>query len=253
MVIYVFPLWLFTLVVTGFVAVALIEFFRMTENRGIVAARHVGTFIGSLFPPILYLGMIYPAVKQYEFFLAVLVFFFVFIIQFTRNGNNADHLVEMGVFLFSIFYISVMMSFFLKIRFLANGANLVAFIIIVTKGADIGAYLGGRKFGRHDLFPRISPNKTWEGFFCGILMSIILSLALGRMLTGFSMAHIALLSCFFAVIGQFGDLAESLIKRNCKVKDSGAYFAEIGGILDLVDSLLFSAPIFYFYLQIINM
>jgi len=99
------------------------------------------------------------------------------------------------------------------------------------------------------LIPRISPNKTKEGTVGGILVSLVLALALGRILTGFSFLHLFVLALVLSILGQIGDLAESLIKRDYRVKDSGNSVVGIGGVLDLIDSLLFTAPVFYFYIK----
>ncbi len=191
----------------------------------------------------------FPDIKHLEPILIMAASIFVFTLHFTRKDNARDHLVSMSVTLFSLFYISWFFSFFVKLRLLENGANLVAFLIIVTKGADVGAYLGGSRFGRNELISRISPNKTKEGTLTGILLSVLLAVTVGRALTGFSFLHASIIGLVLAAVGQVGDLAESLIKRDCGVKDSGPYLSAIGGVFDLIDSLLFTAPVFYFYVK----
>ncbi|MFH1552037.1 MAG: phosphatidate cytidylyltransferase [Candidatus Omnitrophota bacterium] len=99
------------------------------------------------------------------------------------------------------------------------------------------------------LFPGSVQKKTKEGTIGGILMSLVVAVVAGRFLTGFSLLHLFALGIILATLGQVGDLAESLIKRDCNVKDSGSYLAGIGGVLDLIDSLLFTAPVFYFYVK----
>ena len=150
--------------------------------------------------------------------------------------------------IFGIFYISWFMSFLIKIRHLNQGAGLLVTVFGITKAGDIGAYLLGSRFGRHALISRISPNKTREGFFGGILFSLLAALG-GKffMPDTFSYLHILALGLFLGVLGQLGDLSESLMKRDCAVKDSGNIFPGLGGALDCVDSLLFTAPVFYFW------
>ena len=248
-VIYWFPEWLFCVVIALFVGFAQFEFFRMVEHRKIFVYKYFGTIIGSLIPVVIFLGNGLPDIKHLEPILIMCASIFVFTLQFVRKDNARDHLVSMSVTLFSLFYISWFFSFFVKIRLLENGANLVAFLIIVTKGADTGAYLGGSCFGRNELISRISPNKTIEGTLTGIFLSVLLAVTFGRVLTGFSIFHALIIGIVLAVVGQIGDLAESLIKRDCGVKDSGPYLSEIGGVFDLIDSLLFTAPVFYFYVK----
>jgi phosphatidate cytidylyltransferase len=205
--------------------------------------------VGSLIPVAIFLGYGLPELKNLEPFLIVVASLMALTLQFIRKDNARDHLVSVALTLFSLFYIAWFFSFFVKLRFLDNGANLIVFLIAVTKGADIGAYLVGSRFGKRELIPRISPKKTVEGTLGGILFSVIIALTAGRSLTDFSVMHLFGLGIMLAVLGQVGDLAESLIKRDCSVKDSGPSLSAIGGVLDVIDSLLFTAPIFYFYVK----
>ena len=249
-VIYVFPEWIFCGVVSLFIGLGLADFFKMVENREIFVYKYFGTVVGVLLPIVIMLGYYYPQTRNLEPLLAALASFFVLTLQFMRRDNARDHLISTALTIFALFYVSWFFSFFVKIRMLENGSNLVAFVIIVTKSADIGAYLVGSLVGKNELIPRISPKKTREGTIGGIIISVILSVWLGRMLTGFSVGNLIFVGALLAILGQVGDLAESLIKRDCNVKDSGAYLGGIGGVLDLIDSLIFTVPIFYFYVKI---
>lgn len=248
-VIYKFPLWMFCIVITVFIALGQLEFFRMAANRGIFVYKYFGMAAGSLIPITIFLGNSMPELKNLEPLLIVLASLFAVTMQFIRKDNARDHLVSMAITLFSLFYIGWFFSFQVKLRMLENGANLVAFLILITKGADIGAYVIGSRWGKNELIPRISPKKTKEGTLGGIVFSIILAATVGRFLTGFSIMHLCILGAVLATVGQVGDLAESLIKRDCSVKDSGTHLMGIGGQLDLMDSLLFTGPIFYFYIK----
>ncbi len=246
-VIYLSPGWLFCLIIALFVAAGQYEFFRMVENRGIFVYKYFGTIAGSLIPVVIFMGKGVPFLKDLEPILIVVASLFALTLQFIRRDNARDHLVSVALTLFSLFYIGWFFSFFVKLRLLDNGANLVAFLIILTKSADIGAYLIGSCFGRTELIPRISPNKTREGTIGGIMTSLVLAVTIGPFFTGFPISHLFVLGFILAILGQIGDLAESLIKRDCSVKDSSTCVAGIGGILDVIDSLLFTAPVFYFY------
>ncbi|MDP8299051.1 MAG: phosphatidate cytidylyltransferase [Candidatus Tantalella remota] len=248
-VIFVSPIWFFCLVITLFIAFGQWEFFKLVENRGIFVYKYFGTVVGTLVPVVIFLGNSFPEIKNLEPILIVVASLLAFTLQFTRTDNARDHLVSMALTLFALFYIGWFFSFFVKIRFLTNGVNLIAFVVLVTKGADIGAYLLGSRFGKTELIPRISPKKTKEGTIGGILFSLLLAMTLGRALTGFSFPHLFVLGILLATLGQVGDLAESLIKRDCNAKDTGSYLSGIGGVLDLIDSLLFTAPVFYFYVK----
>jgi len=164
--------------------------------------------------------------------------------------------VGISTTLFGILYVSWFFSFLIRIRFLmpneVDGMKLLGFVLLVTKCGDIGALLVGSKFGKHPLLPRISPNKTVEGSVGSFAFSC-LAAVLGKNLIpaafGFPVWHIALIGICLGGLGQMGDLSESLIKRDCNVKDSGKLLPALGGVLDAIDSVLFAAPVFDFYMS----
>jgi len=127
---------------------------------------------------------------------------------------------------------------------------LVSFLVLVTKSGDVAAYFIGRPLGRHSLIPRISPKKTVEGTIGGLVTSLAVAI-LAKPLINISLHHIIVLGILLGVLGQLGDLAESLIKRDCGVKDAGKNLRGFGGVLDMADSLLFTAPVFYFYIKML--
>lgn len=248
-VIYFFPNWLFCAVIALIIGVSQYEFFRMVERKGIFVYRYFGAVAGSLIPVVIFMGVGLPGLKNLEPIMIVTASLLVLTMHFTRKDNARDHLVSMALTLFALLYIGWFFSFFMKIKLLDNGANLVAFVVLVTKSADIGAYVTGTFIGRNELIPRISPKKTKEGTIGGVFFSLIAAVAAGSFITDLSIFHLLVLGGLMAVLGQVGDLAESLIKRDCGVKDSATYLAGIGGVFDLIDSLLFTAPVFYFYVK----
>jgi len=166
--------------------------------------------------------------------------------QFKRRQNSGA-IVDISTTIFGIIYVSWFLSFLIKIRYLDNGFGLLALILIITKLGDIGAYLIGGRFGKTPLMPRISPKKSVEGAIGGLLFSVLGSLAC-KELVRFSFMHLLAVGLFLGILAQLGDLSESMMKRDCQVKDSSNIIPGIGGILDLTDSLLFTAPVFYFYI-----
>ena len=117
---------------------------------------------------------------------------------------------------------------------------------------DVGALVIGSKLGKHPLLPAVSPNKSIEGCVGGLCFSIVTALLCRHFLPEFpqfAWMHIAAMGAFFGALGQIGDLSELMIKRDCNVKDSGKFLPGLGGVLDLIDSLLFSAPAFYLYIS----
>jgi phosphatidate cytidylyltransferase len=134
-----------------------------------------------------------------------------------------------------------------------DGNFFIFYFIVVTKFSDIGAYVTGTLIGRHKMIPRISPGKTWEGFAGAIVVSTALSVLFvhlaGPRLYGMNLRHAIILGVVLSAAAVVGDLIESIFKREAGVKDSGQWFPGIGGVLDLMDSLLFNAPLMYLYLR----
>jgi phosphatidate cytidylyltransferase len=138
---------------------------------------------------------------------------------------------------------------------LVTGQFYCLYLIVVTKFSDMGAYLTGMAIGKHPLIPHISPKKTWEGFFGALGLSLLASLGLFAVMPGhlsmLNWTHAIVLGLLLGFAAVIGDLAESIIKRSTGVKDSGNFLPGIGGALDLVDSLLFTAPLLFFYLRLV--
>ncbi|MCA9396091.1 MAG: phosphatidate cytidylyltransferase, partial [Candidatus Omnitrophica bacterium] len=142
------------------------------------------------------------------------------------------------------------LSHVIKINFLDHGPLWITYLISVTKTNDIAAYFIGSKWGKKSLLPSVSPKKSVEGTVAGIVAGGLVSLFFGIWLpVDFGWLHLVALGMVIAVVGQCGDLSESIIKRYCSKKDSGETIPGFGGILDVVDSVLFTVPLFYFYLK----
>ncbi|NQU74068.1 MAG: phosphatidate cytidylyltransferase [Candidatus Omnitrophica bacterium] len=245
--IFVFPAWFFCIVVSTLIGFGLYEFFAMVTKKGIFVYRYFGTIMGIILPIIIYLnyGGLAPDMEP---FLLVIISFFVFVLQFVRR-DNSQALTAISITLLGILYISWFFSFMIKIRHLPDGVYLVSFLLLVTKMGDIGAYVVGRFFGKHNLIPRISPNKTVEGTVGGFAVSMVTAFIVRGFLPNSSFVDLVILGVLLGVLSQIGDLSESLIKRDCQVKDAATYLPGLGGVLDIIDSLLFTTPIFYFYVR----
>ena len=149
-----------------------------------------------------------------------------------------------------ILYVGWLLSYFVGLRGLEDGRNWVFLAILVTFGSDTAAYFVGKALGRHKLAPRISPGKTWEGTIAGFAGAIVISLLFTlstplQLPIGYGQA--VLLGFLISLFGQLGDLAESLLKRNTGVKDSGSLLAGHGGFLDRIDSIVFAGVVVYYY------
>jgi len=126
---------------------------------------------------------------------------------------------------------------------------LLGFFILLWTN-DTFAYLTGIMFGKHRLFERISPKKSWEGFFGGLLCTVALSLIVAKLFPILPFYHWMAVAAIIVIFGVYGDLIESLLKRNLNIKDSGRFLPGHGGILDRFDSVLIAAPMVYFYLKL---
>ena len=250
--------WFFIVVVMALTIGGLYEFFYMIKKKGIPIYSYTGLFIGILIPASIYTR--FELTKNWELLFIVVGLLLILLLQFARK-DNANAIVGISTTLFGVLYVSWFLSFLIKIRYLMPnldgtaswaGIKLLGFLILVTKAGDIGALLVGSKFGKHPLLPRVSANKSIEGAIGSFIFSIAAALAAKSWLPDlpiFSTLQVALLGAFFGGIGQLGDLSESLIKRDCNVKDSGKLLPGMGGVLDVIDSLLFSAPVFYLYIS----
>lgn len=250
LVTFYFPNWAFSLLASGMIGCALWEFFSLAEKKGIFVYKYFGILLGILVPIIIYFQMGMEGYVTTEPFFIVLACLFTFVLLFTRR-ENSQALASIAVTMFGLLYIAWFFSFFIKLKFLPQGTLLVVFLIIVTKMGDVGAYFIGRSFGKHSLIPRISPNKTVEGTIGGLAFSVLGALSGKLYLPNFSFAHLLTLGFLLGILAQVGDLAESLIKRDCQVKDSGNTISGFGGMLDIIDSLIFTVPIFYFYVKVL--
>jgi len=163
---------------------------------------------------------------------------------------NAVSSVAWGLGLIAYCFSHVLMFFDLP-NAVGGPAGWILFLVILTEAHDIAQALWGRRFGRHPMTPVLSPNKTWEGLALGTLSTLLLAALLAPMLTplarGGLLGRPVIAGLLIAAAGVFGDLAMSAVKRDCGVKDSGALIPGQGGLLDRIDSLTFTAPLFYWF------
>src|SRR5262245_10484430 len=260
----VFSDTVFLLVMMGLAGLGLVEFYGLVERRGLVCFKEWGV-VGALLlmaSTFFYLSGVLgskaaPA-KANDFEVSLLILFVLGLCvrQFVSQSNTAG-ILAISTTLFGLMYVPWLLNFIQKINYFpgldGNGTLYVLYFILVTKFSDTGAYLVGSLIGRHKMIPRISPGKTWEGFGGALLLSTIASVVFvgfaGDRLTGMNWMHAVILGIILSVGAVIGDLIESLFKREAGVKDSGKFFPGIGGILDLLDSLLFNAPLMYLYLR----
>ena len=251
------------LVIMVFLAVSgLAEFYGLVEKRDMVCFKWWGLLGGLLLMIGTFLnltGLIgtsgSPArVNDFETSFLILFVLGLCLRQFFSRSNTAG-ILAISTTLFGLMYVPWLLNFIQKINFFprVEGHFYLLYFVLITKFSDTGAYAVGSLIGRHKMIPRISPGKTWEGFGGAIAASVLASLLFVHFLQahmhGMTWYHAAILGVILSVGAVVGDLIESIFKREAGVKDSGRFFPGIGGILDLLDSLLFNAPIMYLYLR----
>ncbi len=244
--------WMFIAVICFLTVGGLYEFFYMVKKKDVPIYSYVGTFIGLLIPLSIFTR--FELTKNWELLFIVVGFLMILLMQFSRQDNK-NAILGLSTTLFGVLYVAWFLSFLVKIRLLlpgVEGVKLLAFILLVTKSADVGAYVIGSKFGRTPLIPKVSPNKSVEGCIGAIIFSTAFAVMFRSFLPAtieYPLWLVMFMGAFFGSLGQLGDLSESLIKRDCGVKDSGKLMPGLGGILDMIDSLLFAAPAFYLYIS----
>jgi phosphatidate cytidylyltransferase len=134
----------------------------------------------------------------------------------------------------------------------AGGAGLLFFLVFLTEANDVAQYLWGKSLGRHKIVPRISPNKTWQGFLGGLFTTLALAMLLAPWLTPLSLLESSLAGLLIGAAGFVGDVNISALKRDLGIKDSGSLLPGHGGILDRVDSLTYTAPLFFHFIYYLH-
>jgi phosphatidate cytidylyltransferase len=245
--------------------VGLWEYYTMLENKKLPSFKIIGMLAGAVLigGSFFYFRKVGPA-QSYDFEVSTLVFFMlvVFTRQMFQKTRDLLPIETMAYTLFGLLYVPWLFSFVTKIVYLiphppgqVTGHFYVLWLVVVTKFSDMGAYVTGSLLGKHPLVPHISPKKTWEGFFGALAFSTggacgLLAL-MPRQLSYLHQRDAVILGLVLGLAAIIGDLAESIIKRSCDVKDSGKFLPGIGGALDLIDSILFTAPLLFFYLRFV--
>jgi len=248
------------LVLLAICGLALREFYALMAKGDMPASKPMGMISGLAFVAVTWwvsLGDKHADSILWVLLLLILLFnFFRLLIH-----SSAPHLAIRNALgtLFGFIYVAFFWSFFVRLYLMGDPAEPMRvgfYLLLAVKWGDAGAYFIGSRFGKHRLASAISPKKTWEGLGGGILFASIVGvvwcLLNGSMLGPFSfgIGHALILGVLLPIIGTMGDLVESIFKRAVNIKDSGAIAYGMGGMLDMIDSLLFTAPFMYIYIQL---
>ena len=248
--------WIFAGLFFVVAVLGILEFYKIVSSETCSPQKIYGTAAGS----VLYISIVlvhYINISANNivliflpFFLPLPLFFIPFIIEIYRKKSQP--LTNIAFTVLPVFYIALPLALLNvmndkdAVHFLGFPAYLTGYFIL-TWVYDTGAYLYGKPFGRHKLFERISPKKTWEGTIAGSIIALLFATALFFLVQGIKLADWYGLTFLVLIFGTFGDLAESLIKRSLNIKDSGSILPGHGGILDRFDTIFISAPFVFLY------
>ena len=195
------------------------------------------------------MAIIFSEIK-FILFLEIIIYFISLLFQTRKNT-----LLLAGGTLFSIIYIFIPLSLVIPIGCFENkiyNYKILFGLLILIWSSDSWAFVCGKLFGRHKLFEKISPNKTWEGFIGSIILTTITGYVISDNGFGLSQTEWMILGTITAISATLGDLFQSMLKRESNIKDSGNILPGHGGILDRFDSILICFPVFYLYLYYVN-
>ncbi len=243
----------FLILVLAIGLVSYFEFTRMMRNKH----SYTNKLIGYLSVAVIIVNE-YKSIIDYHLLLLLITVLLLFFELF-RNKDSA--VANIGSTLVGIFYIGILSAAIIDLREFyrdsaftyPQGGYLIISILASIWICDSAAYFIGSAFGKHKLFPRVSPNKSWEGAVAGFIFAVVGMIAAHEFILNFlELKDVIVIGLIVGLFGQIGDLIESLIKRDSHVKDSSSIIPGHGGILDRFDSLLFTAPIVYLYLTLIR-
>ncbi|MCG3778081.1 MAG: Phosphatidate cytidylyltransferase [Nitrospira sp.] len=228
-------------------ALALFEFYRLSFNGrsqtwliGIGLAGFAAVILGAHWPNIIVPSLLATLIG----IISVPLFSRAPLEQSLRDG---------ALTLFGVLYLGLTLGSLSMARLLPQGEWLIFFLLLVTWASDTGAYYVGTLYGRHRLAPTISPKKSYEGLAGGVISAIIAAYIIRWwFLPALSVLDCLALGILLTITGLWGDLSESAMKRSAGIKDSGGILPGHGGMLDRLDSLLFTAPAFYYYVTMVS-
>ncbi len=234
--------------------IGLLEFYNFTTKNGFVPFKIIG-FLSGVRIFVGHWMSVREGVKP-NFLLSnsstlVILIIILFIFQ-VRRRELRDAAKNISITIFGVLYVFFLLSFVMLIRHLpdGNGLQAVVTVFLISKGGDVGAYLFGSKFGRHKLSPTISPKKSIEGaafgLFLGLLIAVGLSISPSTRIL--PLLWVIPFSLIVGAAAMFGDLAESILKRDANVKDASNSIPAFGGMLDIIDCMLISLPVAYYFL-----
>jgi phosphatidate cytidylyltransferase len=250
---------LFTIAIGATICVAMWELYQIFKAKGLEPATKAGISFGALYAIAVSLSTQYRFAEMLPEFILLIALLSCFLYYFTRGQSPLQNL---SATVFSLAYLAVPLSCMIRIAYffdpysIDDGRWWLLYLLVVTKMTDTGGFFIGKSFGKEKLAPYISPKKTIEGALGGFFAAILSSVAIKFLASIFDPGAFNLtlwqsiwLGAGIGLCAQIGDLSESLLKRDGGIKDSNQV-PGLGGMLDIVDSLVFSAPLVYIFLKV---
>jgi phosphatidate cytidylyltransferase len=237
----------FTALVLAAVAVGQYEFYRMAQARGSRPLLALGITLGSMMVLEFY-HPLFPALGTFFPVAASALLIMIARLFLPRPLDSA--IEDVASTLLGVFYVAMLFSYQVVVRTGEDGKQWLVFLYFIIWASDIGAYTIGIPFGKHRLYEKVSPKKSIEGLLGALAAASAMAL-LCRVwfMPPIGAGETIAIALMLAVVGTVGDLVESMFKRAAGVKDSGTIIPGHGGILDRMDSMLFAAPVLYYYLR----
>ncbi|MDA8098206.1 MAG: phosphatidate cytidylyltransferase [Nitrospiraceae bacterium] len=247
-IVWYLPPLVFALLAVGGAAVGQAELYTMARTRGARPLIVTGTFFGALVVFNFYRPLI-PSAGGAVFLVSCAIIAVLTARLFARRHVEGAF-EDVSFTLLGIVYVALLFGYQVAIHAGPPGKQWLLFLYLVIWASDTGAYYAGTSFGRHRLYEKISPKKSIEGLVGGTVASAgVAALCAKWLVDGAGTAEAVLLGVVLALVGTVGDLAESMLKRSVGVKDSGSIMPGHGGLLDRMDSMMFAAPVLYYYLR----
>jgi phosphatidate cytidylyltransferase len=229
---------------------SLLEFYKLIGLDGMIPVKAFGTFCGlTIFSLSFLIEKVH--LSYHYYFIAYPLISLVYMIKLYKKTERKPFTNIAFTFL-GIFYVAIPFSL-MNIAAFNNGIyhyEIIFGSLFILWASDTGAYFAGTLFGKRKLFERISPKKSWEGFFGGAVLALIFAYGLAQYFPIFKLHQWIIIGLIIIVAGTYGDLVESLFKRSIEIKDSGSALPGHGGFLDRFDGLLISIPFITAYIEI---
>lgn len=247
---------IFILLNVGVISLSLVEYYRLARSKGFQPAPAFGIGFSLIYLVVIAVSLHHETLKGLPSLILLFSFLALFLLFFKHRSLALGNL---AVTLFGIGYLTIPLSCALRINYffpldsLEDGRLWLAYVLLTSKMTDIGAYFCGKILGKNKLAPEISPKKTVEGAMGGLGAALVMSVIFALFASHFAVFHMTFIQSVWigliiSILAQLGDLSESLLKRDAGVKDS-SQLPGLGGVLDIVDSLVFTLPLIYLLLQ----